>query len=297
MTGLFVGKGPIVQERNAGGEVNVEKDNLPAPAWTGPLAVLINRGSASASEIFAAAIQDYGRGVIVGEPSFGKGTVQTVVNLDQIARNSKPKFGELKMTVAQFFRVNGGTTQLRGVTPDITLPGFSDPKSFGESSYDNALPWAQVKPAEYTPIGDVKALLPQLQSLHDARVQKDPDFQRFVEDMADLKAQREKRVVSLNETERRNEMAAQASRIKSREKVNDGAGTGEDDDSADASTQDDGLQANERSLSADIAIEKARKSAKDVLLDEAAHILGDEADLLAGIPKLAVQQPASTNGK
>ncbi|MCE3519111.1 S41 family peptidase, partial [Escherichia coli] len=82
-TGLFVGKGPIVQERNAGGEVNVEKDNLPAPAWTGPLAVLINRGSASASEIFAAAIQDYGRGVIVGEPSFGKGTVQTVVNLDQ----------------------------------------------------------------------------------------------------------------------------------------------------------------------------------------------------------------------
>ncbi|RZS79736.1 carboxyl-terminal processing protease [Phyllobacterium myrsinacearum] len=298
LTGLFVGKGPIVQERNAGGEVNVEKDNLPAPAWTGPLAVLINRGSASASEIFAAAIQDYGRGVIVGEPSFGKGTVQTVVNLDQIARNSKPKFGELKMTVAQFFRINGGTTQLRGVTPDITLPGFSDPKSFGESSYDNALPWAQVKPADYTPIGDVKALLPQLQNLHDARVQKDPDFQRFVEDMADLKAQREKRVISLNETERRDEMAVQASRVKSREKVNDGTGTGDDDDSADATTQDDGLQANERSLSADIAIEKARKSAKDVLLNEAAHILGDEADLLAGVPKLAAQQPANnTTGK
>ncbi|MBA8880114.1 carboxy terminal-processing peptidase [Phyllobacterium myrsinacearum] len=297
LTGLFVGKGPVVQERNAGGEVNVESDNLPAPAWTGPVGVLINRGSASASEIFAAAIQDYGRGVIVGEPSFGKGTVQTVVNLDQLAHNSKPKFGELKMTVAQFFRVNGGTTQLRGVTPDVSLPGFSDPKSFGESSYDNALPWTQVPPANYTPSADLKALIPELQTRHEARVQKDPAFQRFVEDMADLKKQREKRVISLNETDRRNEMNAQANRLKSREKITDGAGTGDDDDSADLNTQDDGLQANERSLSADIAIEKARKSAKDVLLNEAASIVADEAALLAGVPKMAAQQPGSPPAK
>ena len=152
LTGLFIGKGPVVQQRGSrrqgrGREAMI----LPAPVWTGPVGVLINRGSASASEIFAAAIQDYGRGVIVGEPSFGKGTVQTVVNLDQIAHNSKPKFGELKMTIAQFFRVNGGTTQLRGVTPDISLPGLSDPKSFGEASYDNALPWTQIKPAKYAP--------------------------------------------------------------------------------------------------------------------------------------------------
>lgn len=297
LTGLFVGKGPVVQQRDAGGKVEVESDDLAAPAWTGPVGVLINRGSASASEIFAAAIQDYGRGVIIGEPSFGKGTVQTVVNLDQVAHNSKPKFGELKLTVAQFFRVNGGTTQLRGVTPDISLPGLSDPKSFGESSYDNALPWTQVKPADYTPDGDVKALLPQLQSRHDARVQKDPDFQRFVEDAAELKARREKQVISLNEAVRRNEMAAQASRLKSREKINDGSGAGDDDDSADLTTQDDGLQADERSLSADIAIEKARKSAKDVLLNEAAAIVADEADLQAGTPKFATQQPGSTNGK
>ncbi|WP_271023730.1 carboxy terminal-processing peptidase [Rhizobium sp. RCAM05973] len=272
LTGLFVGKGPVVQQRDAGGKVDVESDDLPVPAWTGPLGVLINRGSASASEIFAAAIQDYGRGVIVGEPSFGKGTVQTVVNLDQVAHNIKPKFGELKLTVAQFFRVNGGTTQLRGVTPDISLPALSDPKSFGEASYDNALPWTQVKPANYAPDGDIKTLLPQLQSRHDARIKNDPDFQRFVEDIGELKAQREKKVISLNETERRNEMTAQAKRLKSREQINDGVDTGEDD----------GLQANERSLSADIAIEKARKNAKDVLLNEAAAILADEADLQAG---------------
>lgn len=287
LTGLFVGKGPVVQQRDAGGKVEVESDDLPAPAWTGPLGVLINRGSASASEIFAAAIQDYGRGVIVGEPSFGKGTVQTVVNLDQVAHNSKPKFGELKLTVAQFFRVNGGTTQLRGVTPDISFPAISDPKTFGESSYDNALPWTQVKPANYVPDGDIKALLPQLQSRHDARVAKDPDFQRFVEDITELKAQREKGVISLNETERRNEMAAQAKRLKSREQINDGVDT----------SQDDGLQANERSLSADIAIEKARKSAKDVLLNEAAAILADEADLQPSGPKTAAQRPADTDGK
>ncbi|WP_168879092.1 carboxy terminal-processing peptidase [Rhizobium sp. P28RR-XV] len=279
LTGLFVGKGPVVQQRNADGQVEVENDDLSTPAWTGPVGVLINRGSASASEIFAAAIQDYGRGVIVGEPSFGKGTVQTVVNLDQVAHNAKPKFGELKLTVAQFFRVDGGTTQLRGVTPDISLPGLSDPKSFGESSYDNALPWTQVKPAKYAPAGNVKVLLPQLQSRHEARVQNDKDFQRFVEDIAVLKAQRDKQVISLNETERRNEMAAQANRLKSRDQINDGVDTGEDD----------GLQANERSLSADIAIEKARKNAKDVLQNEAAAILADEAILQAGAPKTAAQ--------
>jgi carboxyl-terminal processing protease len=287
MTGLFVGKGPVVQQRNADGDVEVEKDDLSAPVWTGPLSVLINRGSASASEIFAAAIQDYGRGVIVGEPSFGKGTVQTVVNLDQVAHNLKPKFGELKVTIAQFFRVNGGTTQLRGVVPDISLPGLSDLKTFGESSFDNALPWTQVKPANYKLSGDIKALLPELQSRHDARVQDNPDFQRFVADITDLKAQRDKRVVSLNETERRNELTAQANRHKSGDKINDGVDAGDDD----------GLQANERSLSADLAIENARKNVKDVLLNEAASILADEADLQKGALKTAIQQSGNADGK
>lgn len=272
LTGLFVGKGPVVQQRNANGKVKVESDDLPTPAWQGPLGVLINRGSASASEIFAAAIQDYGRGVIIGEPSFGKGTVQTVVNLDEVAHNPEPKFGELKLTIAQFFRVNGGTTQLRGVTPDISLPGLFDLKTVGESSFDNALPWSEVKPAKYKRLGDIKSVLPQLQSLHDARVKDDPEFQQFVEDIAVLKTQREKTELSLNETERRNEMTAEENRLKSRKKSDDGL----------SSSPDDGLQSNERSLSADIAIEKTRKNAKDVLQTEAAGIVANLSDLQAG---------------
>ena len=277
LTGLCVGKGPVVQQRNANGEVKVESDNLPTPAWKGPLGVLINRGSASASEIFAAAIQDYGRGVVIGEPSFGKGTVQTVVDLDEVANNPKPEYGELKFTVAQFFRIDGGTTQLRGVTPDISLPGLFDLKLVGESSFDNALPWSQVSAAKYKASDDVKALLPKLQNLHDERVQKSREFQDFEEDVATLKAQREKKVISLNETVRRNEMTAQENRAKARGKSNDGI---------DAQI-DDGLQSNERSLSADLAIEKSRKNATDVLQNEAAAIVTDLAILQNKVPEHA----------
>jgi carboxyl-terminal processing protease len=269
LTGLFVGKGPVVQQRNAKGKVRIESDDLSKPAWSGPVGVLINRGSASASEIFAAAIQDYGRGVIVGEPSFGKGTVQTVVDLDEVARNSKPRFGQLKLTIAQFFRIDGGTTQLRGVTPDIALPGLSDPKTLGEASYDNALPWDKIKPAKYAVVGHRDELLPQLQSRHKARVTSDPDYQRFEEDVAALKAQRDKTSISLNEKERRNELTALADRLKNRPRTN-GAFIG---------GEDDGLQANERSLGADIALEKTREQAKDVLKNEAAAIVADEAEL------------------
>ncbi|NMN71193.1 carboxy terminal-processing peptidase [Rhizobium sp. 57MFTsu3.2] len=286
LTGLFIGKGPVVQQRGSDGKVAVRRADFKAPVWTGPVGVLINRGSASASEIFAAAIQDYGRGVIVGEPSFGKGTVQTVVDLDDMVRNSKPEFGELKVTIAQFFRINGGTTQLRGVTPDISLPGFSDPTSFGETSYDNALPWAQIKPANYTPANVVAASLPTLQSRHDARVESDPDFQRLLKDIADLKAQREKGVISLNEAERRKEAAAREERLKSQAQASDSEDPG----------SDDGLQSNERSLSADIAMENARKNAKDVLLNETAAILADEADL-QGKANTAAKLSGRTDGK
>jgi carboxyl-terminal processing protease len=287
LTGLFVGKGPVVQQRDSEGKIKVESDDLSVPAWAGPVGVLINRGSASASEIFAAAIQDYGRGVIIGEPSFGKGTVQTVVDLDQVAHNAKPKFGQLKLTIAQFFRVDGGTTQLRGVTPDIGLPGLSDPKTLGEASYDNALPWTQIKPAKYAAAGDMNGLLQQLQGRHDARVKDDRDFQRFVEDAAELKVQREKRTISLNETERRNELTALTSRLKARAQADDGLVRGEDD----------GLQSNERSLSADLAIENARRNAKDVLRNEAASIVADEADLLGNVQKTGTRASKNVSGK
>ncbi|CAN5831638.1 carboxy terminal-processing peptidase [soil metagenome] len=285
LSSLFVGKGPVVQQRNSQGNVVVESEKAATIAWDGPLGVLINRSSASASEIFAAAIQDYGRGLIIGEASFGKGTVQTMVNLDQVAHSDKPKFGDLKMTVAQFFRINGGTTQLRGVVPDISFPTFSDNESFGESSYDNALPWVQIKAADYQTVGDLKDLLPLLQVRHEMRIAKDQDFQFLQEDVREFALLREKKTISLNETARRQERDAQELKTKTRDKLKLQDKT--EKNSGKAVDQDDGLQANERSLVAELAAEKSRKEAKDVFLGEAARILGDQVDLITTNHKLA----------
>ena len=297
LTGLFTGNGPVVQERNSQGNVKVKSGNNPKLAWDGPLGVLINRSSASASEIFAAAIQDYGRGIIIGEPSFGKGTVQTVINLDQMAHNIQPKLGGLKMTIAQFFRVNGGTTQLRGVMPDISFPTISDPDNFGESSFGNALPWTQIKAAKYTPAGDLTGLVPLLQSSHKLRVAKDKDFQNLLEDIADFKLQREKHAISLNEAARRNDRDMQEARLRLRAAGGAAEGSGKAKKSAegDAATaeinalRDSGLESDERNLRDDLAAEKAQKDTRDVLLTEAAHILSDEIELLRAKPQLAAR--------
>lgn len=283
LTGLFIDKGPVVQQRDSKGRISVESDTNAGLAWSGPLAVLINHASASASEIFAAAIQDYNRGIVIGETSFGKGTVQSVLNLDQLMRNNKPKYGELKITVSQFFRINGGTTQLRGVIPDIRLPMMTDAEDFGESSYDNALPWTQIKPADYRPTGDLTGILPQLIADHDQRVKQDKDFQYLRDDINEFNTQRKKNLISLNEADRRKEREAQEARIKLREK-----GRPASDDTSASAFEDDGLQSNERNLTADLALEKARKNAKDVLLNEAAHILSDEVGLLKADTRLAV---------
>ncbi|MBI3478909.1 MAG: carboxy terminal-processing peptidase [Nitrosomonadales bacterium] len=286
LTGLFIDQGPVVQQRDSRGHISVESDTNPGLAWNGPLGVLINRASASASEIFAAAIQDYGRGVVIGEPSFGKGTVQTVASLDQIAKNDKPKFGELKMTIAQFFRINGGTTQLRGVTPDIGLLSITDTEDFGESSFNNALPWSQIKAADYTPAGNLTGIVPLLVASHDKRVSHDQDFQYLKEDMVEFDKLRRKNLISLNEGDRRNERETQEAREKSREKHRNAT----DKASAEArnhALQDDGMLSSERNLSADLAIENANKNAKDILLNEAAHVLSDEVKLLKTNSRLA----------
>jgi carboxyl-terminal processing protease len=296
LTGLFIDKGPVVQQRSASGAISVESDTRPGVAWDGPLGVLINRSSASASEIFAAAIQDYGRGLVIGETSFGKGTVQSMVDLNRVAKNDKAQFGELKMTVAQFFRINGGTTQLRGVSPDIAFPALIDAESFGESSFDNALPWTQVKPADYLPAGDVKSVLPVLLALHEARVRKDKDFQYLQEDIAESRLQRKKNLVSLNEAERRKERDAQEARLRSRESRRD-AGTSAGDNlpgiesapEKGGALRDDGLQANERNLAKELAAEKMRKNAKDVLLNEAVHILSDDVGVRKTDSRLAAR--------
>jgi carboxyl-terminal processing protease len=296
VAGLFIDKGPVVQQRDASGEITVGSDTRAGVAWAGPLGVLINRGSASASEIFAAAMQDYGRGLIIGEPSFGKGTVQSMVDLDRVAKNGKPKFGELKMTVAQFFRINGGTTQLRGVKPDILFPAVIDAENFGESSFGNALPWVQIKAADYSPVGDLKGLLPILSALHEARVSKDKDFQYLQEDIAESRLERKKNLVSLNEAVRRKERDAQEVRLRSRESRRNSGGSSHGNVLGEvpalrkgSALGDDGLQADERNLAVELAAEKVRKNAKDVLLDEAVSILSDEVGVLTAGARLAVR--------
>lgn len=279
LAGLFVGKVPVVQTRNAKGDITVEKNVNTGLAWDGPMGVLINRGSASASEIFAAAIQDYGRGLIMGEPSFGKGTVQTVASLDQIAKNATPVYGELKMTIAQFFRVNGGTTQLRGVTPDIGYLQSGDDTQFGESSYDNALPWTRILAADYTPVGNITTQLPRLLAWHESRVQRDREYQSLLEDLAKAQELRKNNVISLNEAARRNERAALETRLTA---MLGTAGTG-----AGGALADDGLQFNERKLSKELAVEKTKDAVNDVLLNEAVSILSDSAALKEGKSQMA----------
>lgn len=290
LTGLFIDQGPVLQERDTKGNIKVDSDTKSGIVWDKPMGVLINRASASASEIFAAAIQDYGRGVIIGETSFGKGTVQTVVDLDQLVKNDKPKFGELKMTIAQFFRINGGTTQLRGVSPDVALPSLTDADSYGESSFTNALPWSQIKAADYKPSKDLKPLFSTLSANHDARIAKDKEFQYLLSDVAEFKVEREKNSISLNLADRQKERDAKDAKIAARKdvKVTDKSGKDKTAKSP-ALTQDDGLQSNERNLDADIALEQAQKDSKDILLNEAAHIMSDEVGLLKQVPKVTAQ--------
>jgi len=316
LTGLFIDKGPVVQGRSATGQVESEQDTNAGMAWDGPLAVIVNRASASASEIFAAAIQDYGRGVIVGEPTFGKGTVQNLVDLDDVARNEKPLYGEVKMTVAQFFRIDGGSTQLRGVTPDIRFPLTVDADEYGESSYRNAMPWTHIPPARYAPVADLTPVIPMLQARHDERIASNVEWKNMEADLAEVRKLRQEKTVSLNEEVRRKERDEQEARRKARQLA---SATPEEDPAAkaqrkateeaarrlgkelpeqagtvaasgdEALLRDDGLQPDERGVRNDIARAEKAKERRDVVLDEVAHILADEIMLIRADTKLAQQ--------
>jgi len=288
LTGLFIDSGPVVIQQDARGQTRVERIPTPGRAWEGPLGVLINRASASASEIFAAAIQDYGRGIVIGEDSFGKGTVQTLIDLDELEHASQRRYGEVKMTIAQFFRVSGGTTQLRGVTPDIALPSLIDPKSFGESAYDNALPWTRISPVEFRSAGNIASLLPTLALRHEQRVAQDKDFLQLKEKVVELKTWRSQKTISLKESTRRAERDRLEARAKAHGKKSIELPDGED--IVDGEVGDDGLLANERSLSNQLAAEKARKAARDVLLVESANIIGDMVSILRASPSSEIVQ-------
>lgn len=204
LTGLFIDSGPVVQLRYSNNTVEVNEDEDAGVAYDGPLAVLVDRFSASASEIFAGAIQDYKRGIIIGEPTFGKGTVQRLLRLDKWARGHKG-LGQLKMTTAQFFRVNGESTQHRGVTPDIVFPTAIDSDKHGERGLENAVPWSRTKPANYRAGRDISDLVARLRVRHEKRIQTDPGFNYLVEEAAASKAVQDQKSVSLVESVRKAE--------------------------------------------------------------------------------------------
>ena len=293
LTGLFIEQGPVVQVRESGGRVTVNRDRNPAVAWDGPLAVLINRGSASASEIFAGAIQDYGRGLIIGETSFGKGTVQNVVPLDRWPASEEERFGQVKLTIAQFFRVSGSSTQHKGVVPDLAFPASVDASEFGESTYDNALPWTRIAEVPHTRYGNFTPILPQLQARHVERIRADREFGWWQEDVDQFRAEAAKKYISLNEAERRAERERQETQRKQRQATRKELGLPLDPLADDSS--DDGLTGNERDIVKDAQREKAAEKRPDPLLKESAAILGDALNLLESDQPLAAQVlPQST---
>ena len=207
LTGLFIRQGPVVQVENSGGKIHVDRDPDPEIVYKGPLAVLVDGFSASASEIFAGAIQDYHRGIIIGEPTFGKGTVQNLINLNRFS-NGNDDLGQLKVTIAQFFRVNGDSTQYRGVTPDLvwTTAGTE----FGERIYDNAIPWRHIREALYVPFGysngSSEMVLGMLRERHLERIEHDPEFDYFSEIARINQEQRDLKSVSLHEVTRQTDL-------------------------------------------------------------------------------------------
>ena len=194
LVGLFIETGATVQIRYSGirnGFTRPFGDNDPEVAYDGPLAVLVNRTSASASEIFAGAIQDYQRGVVLGGQTFGKGTVQEIIPMD---------YGQVKLTRSKFYRISGASTQHRGVIPDITFPDFYDAyEDIGESSLDGALPWDTVRPVEYRTYNSIQTMLPELQNLHNERAKTSPDFIYLLGQIERTRTLREKETFSLNE--------------------------------------------------------------------------------------------------
>jgi len=198
LTGLFIGHGPVVQVRDSLGRVNVSRDPDPDVVYSGPLAVLVDRYSASASEIFAGAIQDYHRGIIIGEPTYGKGTVQRVEDL-----GNSPEMGKLKYTIAKFFRINGESTQLRGIVPDIIYPTAMDSEDHGERAFENALAWESVKPASYDTAGLNSMDIATLRELHHERVSGDLGFEYLRVEAEAVNRMEKRKLFSLQRSQRR----------------------------------------------------------------------------------------------
>ena len=259
LSGLFIKNGPVVQLRNTTGKIEVLEDPVPAQLYDGPLVVLVNRFSASASEIFAAAIQDYNRGIVIGQQTFGKGTVQNLYLLDQYAPRSQiDGLGQLTLTIGKYYRVTGGSTQNRGVIPDIELPSIIDAKQIGENTKPRALPWDQIKATRYSPSNKLDEQLSELNRGQIQRAATDPDLQFLLEDIELVEELRLQKAVSLNLDNRRSEQKTRKDLRLQRE--------------------NDRRQA--RGIESIDAMENAEEEdIPDVLLNQAAEILTDMASM------------------
>ena len=235
LTGLFIDKGPVVQVRDTRNRIDVSNDEEPGVSWDGPLGVMIDRFSASASEIFAAAIQDYGRGIIIGTQSYGKGTVQSAIDMSRVispanrlllkAQNQNkdavvpgaPEFGQINITMAKFYRVNGSSTQHKGVVPDIEFPMEYPADKFGESSEPAALPWDQINPTKYAKIADLSSLIADLNKKHEVRMKESPEYKFLLQDIDLFREKANETKVTLNEAKLKKEREANEAITKSRE--------------------------------------------------------------------------------
>ena len=290
LTGLFIDEGPVVQVRNSSGRISTEEDTDPGMSWEGPLAVLVNRYSASASEIFAAAIQDYGRGLVIGETTFGKGTVQNLVDLDDYAPPSdEGKMGQLKITMAQFFRVNGGSTQNRGVVPDIQFPSAGDPDEYGERSLDNALPWTSIPTASYEREGNLDQMVAVADYRYQDRIGKDQEFGWLLSDVEEYNLNKDKKDISLLESKRREELEKEEAKRTARKaaKENNGPLLEESDELV---LEDEPVEVTvSEVVAAANEDEDEEDDRPDLLLRESARIVGDMIELGSDEPALARQ--------
>ncbi|WP_311950067.1 carboxy terminal-processing peptidase [Mucilaginibacter terrae] len=218
LTGLFIKNGPVVQVRDTRNRVEVDEDEDPSVTYAGPLAVMTDRFSASASEIFAGAIQDYGRGIVIGSQTYGKGTVQSAIELDKVINPSikemlnsltkkangtgaESKFGQLNLTMAKFYRISGSSTQHKGVVPDIAFPSVIPMNKYGEDTEPSALPFDVINKSNYTKVGDFSTVIPELTKMHQDRMGKSNSYKYLLEDIADYKKRDAETSVSLNEQE------------------------------------------------------------------------------------------------
>jgi carboxyl-terminal processing protease len=207
LTGLFIPQGPVVQRKQSDGEISAEYDRDPSVTYDGPVSVLVNRFSASASEIFAGAIQDYKRGLIVGEQTYGKGTVQSLIDLERFLKGEPEGVGQLKITMEKFYRITGSSTQHKGVTPDIELPSSFSASEFGESSQPSALPWDMIASTKYTPSNNItEKEIAFLRGKYQGRLKTEGDLKKLLTEIENYKKAKEKKTISLQEDKRRKEI-------------------------------------------------------------------------------------------